>query len=50
MQEFAVRDNLQDRDTIAIMAAIATGMLGKRLRYQDLVAANGRPSGARPTK
>ena len=32
VQEFAGRHNLRDEDTIDIMASIATGMRGKRLR------------------
>ena len=30
------------------MANVARGMVGKRLRYNDLIADNGRSSGARP--
>ena len=47
IQEFAVRRNLRDEDTINIMAAVATGMNGKRLRHADLIADNGLDSGAR---
>ena len=47
IQEFAARHNLRDEDTINIMAAVATGMNGKRLRYTDLIADNGLDSGAR---
>ncbi len=36
--EFAGRHNDRGRDTISQMQAIARGMGGKRLRYQDLVA------------
>ena len=36
-----------DEDTIDIMAAVITGMNGKRLRYVDLIADNGLDSGAR---
>ncbi len=50
VQEFAGRHNLRERDTIEMMAAIATGMRGKRLRYRELIAPNGRPSGARSTR
>ena len=32
LQEFAARHNLRDEDTIDIMAAVITGMNGKRLR------------------
>ena len=45
--EFAGRHNLRNEDTVDIMAAIATGMGGKRLRYTDLIADNGLESGAR---
>ena len=50
VQEFAGRHNLREQDTVETMAGIATGMEGKRLRYQELIAPNGRPSGARPTR
>ena len=46
VQEFASRHNLRDEDTIDIMGAVATGMRGKRLRYRELIADNGLPSGA----
>ena len=32
------------------MAAIATGMRSKRLRYQEFIAPIGRPNGARPIR
>lgn len=38
VNEFAGRHNNRPRDTIDQMAAIARGMQGKRLRYQDLTA------------
>ena len=47
VQEFAGRHNLRDEDTIDIMAPIATGMRGKRLRYRELITDNGLDSGAR---
>ena len=47
VQEFAARHNLRDEDTSDIMAAMATGMEHKRLRYRDLKADNGLSSGAR---
>ena len=50
VKEFAGRHNLRNQDTIAIIAAIATGVRGKRLRYQDLIAPNGQHNGARPTR
>ena len=36
--EFSGRHNGREADTIDQMAATARGMVGKRLRYQDLVA------------
>ena len=47
VQEFASRHNLRDEDTIDIMASVAGGMRGKRLRYRELIAPNGLESGAR---
>ena len=47
VQEFAGRHNLREHDTIDIMGAVACGMNGKRLRYRELIADNGLPSGAR---
>ena len=38
VNEFAGRHNLRDRDTGDIMARIAGMMIGKRLKYRDLVA------------
>ena len=35
--EFAGRHNIRSLDTIEQMAALAVGMVGKRLRYQDLI-------------
>ncbi len=46
--EFAGRHNIRPRDTLDMMQSGAIGMKGKRLRYRDLTAANGLPSGARP--
>ena len=45
--EFAGRHNVREADTLDQMAAIAFGMSGKRLRYDDLTADNGLDSGAR---
>ena len=47
VQEFAARHNLREEDTINIMAATATGAIGKRLRYRELIADNGFDSGTR---
>ncbi len=38
MNEFAGRHNDRPLDTVDQMAAMARGMQGKRLRYQDLIA------------
>ncbi|MYE01943.1 MAG: IS1595 family transposase [Alphaproteobacteria bacterium] len=47
VQEFAGKHNVRDMDTIDIMTAFVTGAVGKRLRYRELIADNGLPSGAR---
>lgn len=39
VQEFAGRHNIRDLDTIDQMAGLAPGFGGRRLKYQDLVAA-----------
>lgn len=38
--EFAGRHNVRDLDTLVQMAALARGLEGRRLRYDDLVAGN----------
>ena len=38
VNKFAVRHNVRERDTVDQMARIAQGMVGKRLRYEDLIA------------
>ena len=45
--EFQSRHNDREHDTIDQMGGIVEGMGGKRLRYRDLIAPNGLPSGAR---
>ena len=47
VSEFAGRHNVREQDTIDQMSGVVTGMAGKRLRYDDLIADNGRDSGAR---
>ncbi len=47
VREFAGRHNIRPRDTLDMMQSVAIGMEGKRLRYRDLTADNGLPSGAR---
>lgn len=38
VNEFAGRHNIRDRDTLEQMAIISRGMIGKRLRYRELIA------------
>ena len=38
VKEFAGRNNIRDLDTIDQMTSLARGMVGKRLRYADLIA------------
>ena len=45
--EFAGRHNDREADTVDQMTGIVAGMVGKRLRYSDLIADNGLDSGAR---
>ena len=47
VNEFAGRHNIREMDTIEQMAAVVEGMAAKRLRYRELIADNGLPSGAR---
>ena len=45
--EFSGRHNIRERDTLAQMADVAGGMVGKSLPYAALIADNGLASGAR---
>ena len=47
VQEFAGKHNVRDMGTAAQMAAVAGGLIGKRLMYSKLIADNGMSSGAR---
>ena len=47
VNEFAGRHNNRSKSTIEQMKGFVSGMVGKRLRYKDLIATNGLPSGAR---
>ena len=38
VQEFAGRHNIRERDTINQMQYIAMGMIGKCIKYKDLIA------------
>ena len=46
-RQFARKHNLRNADTLAQMAAVVAGLVGKRLLYRDLIADNGLPSRAR---
>ncbi len=48
VREFAGRHNIRARDTLDMMQSVTIGMIGKRLRYRELIADNGLSSGARP--
>ena len=39
--EFAGRHNIREADTMDQMASMVKGLLGKRLRYRDLVSSDG---------
>lgn len=47
VDEFTGRHNLREFDTIQQMTALIRRMARKRLKYADLIADNGLPSGAR---
>ena len=45
--QFAGKHNLRESDTIVQMGMVVSGLVGKRLLYQELIADNGKSSGAR---
>ena len=47
VDEFGWRQNVREFDTAEQLHALVEGLEGKRLRYRDLIAPNGLPSGAR---
>ena len=47
VNEFAARHNIRALDTTTQMAFVARKLMGRRLRYEELIADNGLPSGAR---
>ena len=47
VREFAGKHNVRDEDTLAQMATVVAGLIGKRLMYRKLIEDNGLPSGAR---
>ncbi len=47
VKEFIGRHNQRPHGTVNQMTVVVSGMIGKRLRYSDLIADNGLDSGAR---
>ncbi len=47
VDEFAGRHNVRNADTIRQIESIVTGMVGRKLTYEQLIADNGFSSGAR---
>lgn len=47
LQEFAAKHNMRESDTVDQMREVVARMIGRRLRYADLIADNGLSSGAR---
>ena len=47
VQEFSGKHNVRELGTLAQMAALVAGLVGKRLMYTDLTADNGLSAGAR---
>ena len=47
VSQFAGKHNVRNADTLAQMAVVTAGLVGKRLLYRDLIAPNGLASGAR---
>lgn len=47
VDEFSGRHNSRDADTVDQMHGVVAGMVGKRITYEQLIADNGLPSGAR---
>ena len=45
--QFVGKHNLRESDTIVQMGMVVSGLVGKRLLYQELIADNGKSSGAR---
>ena len=41
VNEFCGRHNIRDLDTVDQMAGVTLGMVGRRLRYTDLIASTG---------
>lgn len=47
VQAFTGRNNIRDLDTLKQMEFLARAIVGKRLRYENLIAGNGLASGAK---
>ncbi len=47
VREFSGRHNIRDADTIEQMGSVVLGLVGKRLKYCQLIAPTGKASGAR---
>ena len=47
VHQFAGKQNQREDDTGAQMTHMAAALVGQRLMYQELIADNGLPSGAR---
>ncbi len=47
VREFSGRHNIREADTLEQMGSVVLGLVGKRLRYCQLIAPTGRASGAR---
>ena len=45
--QFAMKHNIREEDTVAQMAHVAAGLIGKSLQYRQLIADNALDSGAR---
>ena len=50
VQEFAAKNDLRDSDTLVQMCETVGCLVGRNLLYRELIADNGRPSGARPCR
>ena len=48
LYQFAGKHNMRNMDTAEQMTMMVAGMIGRRLKYRDLIADNGLDSGARP--
>lgn len=49
VDSFAGRQDIREMDTIDQMTVVAAWLVGKRLKYRDLIKPNGLSSGAQET-